>query len=83
MLTGSNFKKLLPQTSVNKDHVFFKKKKIISLCSITSKGQMFSEYPNVIRNTGQVDKCTDSISLYHVTSSGVHNTQRCKVKLHK
>ena len=40
MLTGSNSKKLLSQTNVNKEHVFLKNK-IISQCSITAKGQIF------------------------------------------
>lgn len=31
MLTGCNSKKLLPQSNVNKEHVFFKKKKIYLL----------------------------------------------------
>lgn len=39
LLSGSNPKKPLTQNNVNKDHIFIKKKKIISLCSITSKGK--------------------------------------------
>jgi len=59
-LTGSNSKKLLPQTSVNKDHVFLKKKKKSVFHHIKGTNFMFSEYPNAIRKTGQVDKHTDS-----------------------
>lgn len=79
MLTGCNSKKLLPQSNVNKEHVFFKKKKkFISLCSITQKGQMsyFLDTSNVIRKAGQVDKHASFKSRI----SDAHNTQRCKQK---